>query len=287
MASLQFEDTPATYHPLFNSEDADITLRSSAGTLYRVSSFTLRNTSGFFDAMLSLPQTDSAGQSSPIPVNEKSEVLEKVLRMMSGLEITPWESFDELEDVASLAERWDAPGPLSIIRSGISAPLFLEQPLRLYAIATHFDWQAEAKLASKFTLSLSLFDESHRAVLHKIPSKSLMDLLRFHRQRRDQFKHLLDNEETFNVGNTDLCCQGCGTPIDNHTWRELKGKMFMEIDKRPLGDTICGFEMESWQEALACWDAKCKKEGCGTPYYQKVSTLRNIQACLERLPNTI
>jgi len=288
MASTKQEESPRSYHPPFDSQDADIVLRSTGGTYYRIPSFTLRNTSGFFRTMLSLPQNGDTQKDDPIPINEKDGVLERVLRMISGLETPKWESFDEVDDVLSLVENWDTPGPLAIIRSAITSPLFLADPLRLYVIATHFEWEEEAKLASKYTLSLSLHDDEYQAVLQRLSAKHLLALLTFHRKRRDLFKRFIDSEEPFNAGNANpYHCQGCGEETDNHTWRELKAKIYLEMDRRPLGDTLCGLDMEEWPESVACWSAKCKKEGCGKLNYNKATTLRDIKAGIERLPSTI
>jgi hypothetical protein len=61
-------------------------------------------------------------------------------------------------------------------------------------------------------------------------------------------------------------------------------KMFMEMDKRPLGDTLCSLEMEEWPEAVLCWAARCQKPGCGELNYNKLTTLRRIKESIDRLP---
>lgn len=281
-------DPRFTFHPVFNSPDADVILCSSEGTLYRVPSYTLRTTSGLFRTMLELPQGASTRQDEPIPIDEKDKVLERLLRMISGLEIPRWESYEDVESVISIAENWDATGPLAIIRSAITAPLFLADPLRLYAIAAHFGWEEEAKLASKHSLTLSIYDKEHQAILQRIPPKPLLTLLNFHRRRRDEFKALIDSQEQFNAGNSNPNhCSGCGHEVDNHTWRELKTAMVSEMDRRPLGDTLVGMEMDAWPEAVACWGAKCTAKACGKLNYHKNATLADIKRCLDSLPLTI
>ena len=79
------------------------------------------------------------------------------------------------------------------------------------------------------------------------------------------------------------------TEIENHSWLELKQAMFVEMDRRPLGDTI-GLEIgetAEWPEAKACWAATCTKDGCGGLYYDRISTLRQIRHCVDSLPLTI
>ncbi|KAF9466675.1 hypothetical protein BDZ94DRAFT_127459 [Collybia nuda] len=295
------------FHSCFNSLDADITLRSLEGTLYRVHSYTLRTTSGLFHTMFNLPQPlnkienkvrGGRGQRGEedeleeIPIYEPDFILERLLRLICGLPIPPWESYDVLERVLTVAEKWDTPGPVTIIRAALTSPRFLDSDsLRLYAIAKHFEWEEEAKIASRLTLKLNLHDASHARVLEGLAARDLLSLLNLHRRRRDKFKELLDSPERFAAGNsTPYHCSRCGvTQLDNYTWRELKNAMFLEIDRRPLGDTlglVVGDTAE-WPEAKACWAAKCKMEGCGGLNYDRVATLRQIRNCVDLLPSTI
>lgn len=289
-------------HPQFNSPEADLILLSSEGTAYRVPYFTLRNTCGYFRTLLidynpisgsaEHTQGKDPGENSnpklrqPIEVDEKDKVITKVLSMICGLYSANWESIDEAEDALSLAQKWDAPGPLSMIRGAITAPRFLADPLRLYAITTGFGWEEETRLVSTHTLTLDLYDEAHQPVLERISSSALMMLFRLHRLRRNEFKRLIDSiPGLFEEGNSvEYFCSKCGEVMSNHTWRELKVKMFMEMDRRPLGDTLCSLEMEEWPEAVSCWEAKCKNPRCGELNYDKLSTLRDIKKCIDRLP---
>ncbi|KAG5652000.1 hypothetical protein H0H81_006652 [Sphagnurus paluster] len=288
MASI---DPVRKTHPLFNSREGNIVLVSAEGTLYRIPAFILRNTTGFFRALL--PPLLQAAQSQsgvvdPIEVDEKDVVVERILRMLCGLETPRWASFDEIDAVITLAEKWDAPGPISVIRSAIMAPHLLQDSLRLFILASHFGWEEEAKIASTYTLTLSIYDEQHMEQLERLSTKDLMRLLAFHRRRRDDFRTFLDSDEPFNAGNaTNHFCSGCGEKVDNHTWRELKARMFYEMDQRPLGDTLLGLDMEEWPESIACWSAKCRKPECGRFYYNKLVTFRDIQDCLDKLPSTI
>jgi hypothetical protein len=223
-----------------------------------------------------------------------------MLRLMSGLPISSWSQkqfdsdesnekyFVELENLLTLAESWDAPGPLSILRFGMTAPMFLEQPLRLYAIATHFDWVPEAKLASKHSLGLNLFDDEHEEVLKRLSAKHLLALLRLHRGRRDAMKVYLDNPEIFSQGNAQnsRCVHsGCNAEIDNSAWRELKTRIYREMDKCPKGDFVGSWAMEEWKESEKCWKSKCGK--CVSLLYDKGHTIRRMIDGLETLPETV
>ncbi|KAF8901333.1 hypothetical protein CPB84DRAFT_1777587 [Gymnopilus junonius] len=278
MSSKIYTKEPQTFHPQFNSPDADIIIISEEGTGYRIPHFTLRNTSGYF--------TEKGIRI--IDVQEKDKVLSKVLSMICGLHTDTWESIDEVDEAILLAQKWDATGPLSMIRAAITAPVFLADPLRLYAVTSRLGWDEEAQLASTHTLTLNLYDNCNRTQLETISSIRLMTLFRLHRDRRDKFKALIDSNGLFAAGNSArYLCPGCGEQLSNHTWRDLKSRMFVEMDRRPLGDTLCSLEMEEWPEAIACWEAKCQKSDCGRKNYNKLNTLRDIKKCLDQLPSHI
>ncbi|KAG1734204.1 uncharacterized protein EDB91DRAFT_1146981 [Suillus paluster] len=106
-----------SYHhdPLLTSPDADVVFRSSEGTYYRMHSFVLQTTSGFFRPMLSLIEY----RWHPIGLEEDDGVLEKLFSMISGMEVPCWKSLEEME------------GPTSIIH-----PLRQEHALILKRIPT-------------------------------------------------------------------------------------------------------------------------------------------------------
>ncbi|KAF8803233.1 hypothetical protein BYT27DRAFT_7110308 [Phlegmacium glaucopus] len=304
----------SSYHPDFSSSEADVIIRSIEGTLYRVHSYTLRTTSGFFNAMFSLPQpktfrpnlecggSESGSQildSTPNPsrntldVYEADITLEPLLRLICGLPIPPWKSLSELERLLSLAEKWDMPGPMTITRSALSSFRFLhEDPLRCYALARRYGWNEEAKLASTHTLGLDILDPIHASTIDQMTSKDLIPLLDLHRKRRDKFRDLINSSNLFGAGNSSgpYYCTRCGvTELDNYTWRDYKNALLLELDRCSLGDTV-GIGMgdtAEWPEAQACWEAKCPKEGCDGLNYDRLATLRQIRVCVELLPFTI
>ncbi|KAL1710508.1 hypothetical protein EV121DRAFT_251857, partial [Schizophyllum commune] len=291
---IQYEppsDPSKLVHPLFNSPDADVVLASKNGTkLFRVHSWTLRTTSGFFREMLSLPQQGQAGPSSPGPhgetmqlyLDEDEKTLDALLRMVCGLPLLPIDTHDLADGLLYAAEKYDMPGPLSIVRLVLqTAPLAMD-PLRLYAAACRFGWESEAKTASTQTLTYNLHDPIHRPALQRLSTTAVLDLFALHRARREGLRKRM-NEPPFVHGGVSPCVS-CQRPIDYHTWRELKYKIIIEMDVRPLGDTIINEGLQDWPEATACWQAKCM---CDRFLYDKVETLRVIKDCIEGLPKSI
>ncbi|KAK0226164.1 hypothetical protein IW262DRAFT_1360072 [Armillaria fumosa] len=273
-------------HPLFT--EGDTTLAAKGGsTFFRVYSHTLKMTSGFFRSMFSLPQ-DPLSSSKPKGVfylDEDEHTLECLLKMMCGLSLPPVDTYDQLDSLLDAVEKYDTPGPLSIVRLLVMTPALTVQPFRLYGIACRFGWEAEAKHASTQTLQYNLYDPEIRPLLQRLSTDSLLDLMELHRARREGLRQRL-NDPPFVAGSTATCVS-CHNLIDYHTWRELKYKIILEMDRRPLGDTVIETGLLEWPEAVACWTAKCPESACHRSLYDKVETLRVIRDCVDKLPKTI
>ncbi|KAI0829608.1 hypothetical protein BC628DRAFT_1512276 [Trametes gibbosa] len=275
------------FHPLFASTDGDIVLGSKDRVHFRVHSFTLKTTSGWFRAMYSLPQRTSTVVDLPpetIYVDEDSTTLEGLLRMVCGLSIPRLDSYDIIEPILHAAEKYDMPGPMSIVRALVMTPPLLSDSLRLYAIACRYGWQDEAMMASRYTLTLNLHSPEHRGTLQKLGTDALLNLFQLHHTRREALRRRLDDPPFVNDGG-DTSCSNCGSLVDYHTWRELKYVIIMEMDGRPLGDTVCTPGLLEWPAARACWSAKCIN--CDRVLYDKTLTMRVIRECIEQLPTTI
>ncbi|CAK5270090.1 unnamed protein product [Mycena citricolor] len=294
------------YHEQFAREDDDFVLESLEGTLYRVNSYTLRTTCGLFRTMLSLPcppdpsqdpsqRTTSTPTSTPthppLAIHQPDAVLVPLLCLMSGLPEPALPTLADIAAVLHLAEIWDAPGPIAFLRPAVCTPAFLaSDPLRVYALAAHFGWRAEAQAASTHTLRLNLLNPSSPDALADtdIPGCALLPLLALHRTRRDTLRALLDSPERFLAGNgSPFFCATCATtPLDNRSWRELKARVFKEMEARPLGDML-GVPvggMAAWEESKACWAAVCTKADCSAANYDRVATLRQMRSCVDSLP---
>ncbi|KAG0704732.1 hypothetical protein DFH29DRAFT_910688 [Suillus ampliporus] len=229
------------FHTFFSSPDADVILGANDHTLFRVHSWTLKTTSGWFRSLFSMPSTEP--------------------------------------------QKYDMPGPVSLIRILVMTPPLLDQPLRLYAAATRFGWEEEAKYASAQSLTLNIYAPEYQATLRKLCTRAVLDLINLHRNRREGIRNRL-NEQPFVTGSTVASCPRCRWKIDHHTWRELKYKVVMEMDVRPLGDTVVDVGLIAWPEANACWDAKCPNTECTCVLYDKSETLRLIRECIDSLPKT-
>ncbi|KZP08450.1 hypothetical protein FIBSPDRAFT_1052417 [Athelia psychrophila] len=274
------------FHPLFSSPDGDVILGAKGGSLlFRTHSFTLKTASGWFRTMFSLPQKSTPMTSDILYMDEDSAILEGILRMSCGLPVVLPTTYDMVDALLYAAEKYDMPGPMSIIRMSVMTPTLLDQPLRLYAVACRYGWEEEAKFASAETLTTNLYSEEYRPALQSLSTTALLDLFALHRDRREILRKRLD-EPPF-VGGGNAVCVACGWSICYQTWRELKYKIILEMDVRPLGDTVLTSGLTDWQEAKRCWTAKCPNADCDRVLYDKNETLRVIKECVDGLKRTI
>ncbi|KDR75319.1 hypothetical protein GALMADRAFT_249346 [Galerina marginata CBS 339.88] len=275
--------TSLKYHPDFSSPDGNVILAAKDAKMYfRVHSHTLRTTSGFFRTMYSLPQ--STATPDIMYLDEDADVLEHVLRMVCGLPFAEISSHDFFDSLLYAAEKYDMPGPMSLMRMYLLMPTLAGNPIRLYAVARRYEWQQEAKLLSTRTLSLNLYDKNHHTSLRTLSTDALLDLFLLHRARREGLRECLDGPP-FVSGDPSRCIQ-CETPIEYTTWRELKHRIVTEMDERPLGDNILDMGLCMWPEAVACWKAACSNETCKRLLYDRAETVKVIRECVEQLPKT-
>ena len=184
--------TPPSFDPAFTDEDALIILRSSDNIQYRMHAVVLRTASGFFRNMLALPGPVSpeaaTQQSDSIALDETSEVLGKLFRMISGLKCGDLNSFDVFQGILKAAHKYDMEGVVETLRRLITLVDLQDQPLKIYALAAQYGWEQEAIAASKRTLALPIHQEKYDAVLETIPSAYLLRLLKLHRKRKICFE---------------------------------------------------------------------------------------------------
>lgn len=261
--------------------------------------FTLPQSNEQFPCAASSSRVD---EEESIPTHEPSSTLTPLLLLLSGQDtetpISEW-TFDAIETVLTLADNWDTQGPISIIRMTITAPCFLHSdPLRVYAIASQFEWEEEKHCAERYTLQYDLLmDESLTSTLERLSSKDVMRLLRTRKARVDRFLTLVNDMHRFSAGNNDAydCGRCSNSKLDNQTWKDLKQMMLLEIERRPLGDTVSGYPVSgiggdtglgvmSWKEAELCWAATCQNPDCGSANYDRLTTLKQVKQCVDELP---
>jgi hypothetical protein len=279
------------YHPSFTFEDADVCLVSKEGVKFLTYSFILRNASAFFKSTFTLPQCSSSEtprkEREVIHVDEECTTLHDILRMISAMELPPLSSFDVIEPILHAAEKFEMPGPISIIREVISHPRFMqENPLKVYALACRYGWEQLAQNSSQLTLSLDLLSPTLTHALRSLSPDGLLRLLYLHRRRRDLFADALEDPTKFSGSAITYLCKSCHKPNGDRSWKVLKMRMVTEIERRSLGDTICADAWMEWPETQALKNARCSVCSALTSFHIGM-TQSTIRLCIERLPKMV
>ncbi len=164
-----------------------------------MSSDTLSRASGWFTAMFSLPQSPpdlaagNACQCIELSVTEPSQVLCGLLSIISGIALPSLDDIDFAESVLYAADKYDMPMPTAVLRAS-ALPIFLQKrPIRVYAIACHMSWEAEATEAASRTLGLDIVAKENADDLGRLDTPYLLKLFALHDKRRRQLAEALDN----------------------------------------------------------------------------------------------
>lgn len=188
-ALVEFSNDDKRYHPSFSSPEADIVLAAKGAEVYfRLHSHNLKTASGFFRQMFTLPQ--STQHNGVLYLDEDATTLENLFLLISGLPVPIIDSYDLVEPLLDAIEKYETPGPLSIVRLLVITPALSGHPFRLYAAACRFGWDAEAQHASTLTLPYNLLDDAEvRPYLTRLSTKALLRLFDLHRARREGYVH--------------------------------------------------------------------------------------------------
>ncbi|KZT06897.1 uncharacterized protein LAESUDRAFT_141611 [Laetiporus sulphureus 93-53] len=269
-------------HPSFCSADSDVVLCSKDNVLFRVHSLTLKTTSGWFNTMFSLPR-ESDGFSDVLHLDEDADVLTGLLKMVSGMELPEMGSLDVVESILLAAEKYDMPGPVSIIRSTIAHHLTDANALRIYRLACSRFWKKEAQLASSYTLTLDLCSPAAMAEVSRMDGPAIAKLFLLHRRRRDALKDALDDPAYFSANDFPIC-DACERHLDHVQWISLKYAWLSRSEEAPFGRTTSVAQLHA-PEVLAVVAATCPS--CQKQMYMPAVTLRNLQRVVESLPQSI
>ncbi|OCH96479.1 hypothetical protein OBBRIDRAFT_829906 [Obba rivulosa] len=272
------ESSSTRVHPLFSAENADIVLSSKDDTHFRVRSQLLRETSGWFNTLLSIPSNaPDTADTDIICLDETADILAALLRMVSGFEIPELHPINLCEDILYAAEKYEMPGPVSIIRVALSSNLLDASPIRIYGIAARRGWAAEAKAASTRTLPLDLFHPDAVAELNRLDGPVLMKLLLLHHSRRQAFKAALDDTRTFYASGGSTLCGGCAQHVDHIQWALCK---YSWVTQAPITHDI--LHEESARKAL---ESTCPH--CGKSLYMQYATIGILKGIIDGLPRAV
>jgi len=272
--------------PIFDAPDADVILRSDDArpTDFKVHRCILTAGSSFFQTMFSLPQPKCTTD-DPVPVldvAEPSAVLDPFLRFLYPVPDPEVPTLDALVPLMSTAAKYDMTGVVDRLRVLLVSPAFLETaPVRVFAIASRFDLEEEAKIASKHTLCVRVLDVPLCEDLKHISAYSYHRLLELHRRRGEAAR------QTLSAPPEDLRCMQCNGAQHYNAiappkwWIEFAARAGEELRSRPTTDLIFSLKF-LMQSAHASGCARCAGS-----ILESYLFLDALKAKIDGLPSTI
>ena len=241
--------------------------------------------SPFFNAMFTLPQSPSSCASSTQPptvsVSEDSNVVGMLLRFIYPLPDPTPHNLDELVSLLCAASKYDMTGVMERLRIHLTSTEYLaESPLRVFAIATRFDFEPEAKIASTHTLGIDVLDSPLSEDLKQITAYSYHRLFTLHRRRAEAAQQVLQSESALGV--KCMQCNGSGAHFGTPRWlTHFRAKAEEELKARPTTEVIFSlkFLMEVAQ-ATGC-------QRCAASILESHIYLETLRGRIDALPATI
>jgi len=274
----------------FDSEDADLILLSrDPPTEFHVHSVILTEASPFFHDMFTLPQapaTDigSLKNTKPIvPVTESRDVLASLLHFVYPIPDPELVSLDELPPILDAAIKYDFSGVILTLRRLLTSHEHLQNsPIQVYAIASRFDLEEEAQIASSHTLRFSILEGPLCEDLKYISAWQYHRLLDLHRARSKRAQEVID---VANCPNEIKCAQcnsslytAQGQPKWYYQW-EKEAKT--ELAVRPVSDAIFSIEFIG----QATQKSGCAR--CSESVFQCWPWLVEMKKRIDALPMTV
>ncbi|KNZ78636.1 hypothetical protein J132_11077 [Termitomyces sp. J132] len=268
----------------FDFPDADVVLQSceqEEHAQFHAHRCILAAASPFFHDMFSLPQDPAVTHKVPIiPMSETKYILGALLEFVYPLEDPHIQSLNELVSVLGAATKYDFAGVITTLRKLLVASHFLESdPTRVYAIASRFELEEEARIASKYTLSVQVLDAPLSEDLKYITAYSYRQLLDLHRRRADAAVALLKVP-------SDVKCMQCnGSTFSVYTipkwWYQYERMAKEELSVRPTSDVIFGIGFL----AKAAMASECQR--CAGSILDSWKFLQGLKKAIDDLPSTI
>lgn len=189
-------DPPSVSFPLpecLHISDADVVVRSSDRSDFRVHRAILASSSPVFRDMFSLPQSLDGVTDDGLPVVDISEDAELVRFLITILYPIPSEiptSYDRILALLAAAQKYDMAAVESSIRGELARrqlPVLVgAQAFRAYAIASKRRLISEQIIAASHTLDYPMTFEHLGGVLRLFEGPALQDLANFRKNCREQ-----------------------------------------------------------------------------------------------------
>ena len=238
--------------------------------------------SPFFADMFSLPQNPRPSETHCpiIAMSESRPVIAALLQFIYPVEDPKIDSLDSLVPILAVAIKYDVIAVINTLGKILVSPPFVEtDPIRVYAIASRFDMEEEAKIASKYTLNVDLLEVPLLDDFKYISAHSYIRLLSLHRRRVDAAVALLKPPQHM------MCMQCNGSAFSIYCtpkwWYEFEKKARVELSARPTTDVIFGVEFLG--QAVAA--SGCTR--CPGSILDSWKFLQQLKDAIDQVPSTV
>ena len=190
----------------FDAPDADILLRSSDGKEFRVHRLILSLASPVFQGMFKLPQpTDPPSQIPSVDLPEHSDILQPFIQYLYPRPPPKVSDISMWAALYAIADKYGAEGVMESLRD-VLIPRFLDaHPLRVYALASHWGLEGEAKIASGRALQMDMSNGLPEEDARLMGGVACQKLCFLHFQRRDQAQALVSKRTYMSASRQCYC----------------------------------------------------------------------------------
>jgi len=260
----------------FDVPDTDAILRSSDGKEFRVHRLILSLTSPVFLGMFSLPRpTDPPSHIPSADLPESSDVLQPFIQYLYPRfppkisDISMWAA------LYTIADKYVAEVVMGPLRDTL-IPRFLEtSPMRVYALASHWGFEEEAKIASRRTLTLDISKEFPEEDARLMGGVACQKLYLLHCNRRDKAQALINKHPLPTA--SDASCK-CSSP----KYANLVSALCQRVATKPWLTAEEVFK----DAAKSGYPARCN-DSCRNAYKNMHAYLTSLVKGVSELPQTI
>lgn len=261
----------------FQAPNADVILRTSDGKELPVHKLILSLASPVFQGMFSLPQPNEPAPSHTpvVDVPESSDILEPFLQYFYPFSPPKVSDVAMWADLYSIADKYDAEVVMETLRD-ILIPRFLEtSPFRVYALASRWDLEEEANIASKKTLAFDALGEFPQEDAELMGGVACQKIYHLHIRCRDKARALVSSRNYRFKDNWNCSCP----PLDFHAVAQA---LSQRVSSKPWLSAE-----ELYEEAARFEGAKKCPGGCRNSFKNIHVWLSSILRDLHEIPQTI
>ncbi|KAI0791432.1 hypothetical protein C8Q75DRAFT_77326 [Abortiporus biennis] len=268
---MESESTTITTSETFNYPNADVIIRSSAPNKvdFRVHKFILSLSSSFFETMFTLPDASQKAPKTNLPVvdvSEPADTIDPLLRIIyPSIPDPTFDTLDKLRLVLQAAHKFEMHSSLGSLRHFLLTPVFLEkEPLRVYALAASYDFEDEAKVASRHTLRFRLADYQYSEEMKSMSGYYYHRLVVIRATRENQAKKLIQ-----------ACYLRCASGCDGGFFNDWKLRAEIALSDRPISTDIFKHHF-IYRNRRTCSSQSC----------DRFEVLENLKERIDNIPDT-